>query len=127
MAWRKSPPELIAFFGALVAERPKLEPRKMFGYPAAFLNGKMVGGLFEDSMVMRLAPADAAAFVKAGGKPFEPMPGRKMGGFVVVPAAMLTDKKKLMPWFERAIANSAALAASAPAKKAKKAAKRAKA
>lgn len=119
MAWRKSPPELVAFFTGLIAERPLLEPRKMFGYPAAFMNGKMAAGLFEDTMLLRLAPDDAIAFTKLGATVFEPMPGRKMTGFMTVPAAMMTDRKKLMPWLERAIANSAALAA-APAKKPKK-------
>src|SRR5438046_4701621 len=40
MAWRKSPPELIATFERVVPAGGA-ERRLMFGYPAAFVNGKM--------------------------------------------------------------------------------------
>lgn len=123
MAWKKSPPELIAFFDRLVAGRDKLERRKMFGYPSVFMNGKHAAGLFEDTIVLRLSPADATAFAAVGAKPFEPMPGRKMGGYMVVPASLARDAATLAPWLDRAVGHAASLAASPTKKKpAKKAA-----
>ncbi len=34
MTWRKFPEELIQKFGELVPRDPRVEQRKMFGYPA---------------------------------------------------------------------------------------------
>ena len=38
-AWGKSPQQLVEAFAAAVADLPGAEPRKMFGFPAAFVNG----------------------------------------------------------------------------------------
>lgn len=40
--WKKSSAELVNSFAAAIAELPELEPRQMFGYPAAFANGHLV-------------------------------------------------------------------------------------
>jgi hypothetical protein len=40
--WKKSPPALIAVFDAAIAGRPGVVRRRMFGYPAAFLNGNLL-------------------------------------------------------------------------------------
>ena len=58
--WKKAPTELVARFDATIAEIPVLERRPMFGYPAAFANGHLVTGLFEDRWMVRL-PDDAMA------------------------------------------------------------------
>jgi hypothetical protein len=34
----------------------------MFGYPAAFSSGNMLGGLFADRMMPRFSPDDLASF-----------------------------------------------------------------
>ena len=39
MAWRKSPQHMIDLFDEAVPKDSRIERRKMFGYPAAFLNG----------------------------------------------------------------------------------------
>jgi len=36
MAWKKSPPDLVAAFEGLVPKKPDIERRSMSGYPAAF-------------------------------------------------------------------------------------------
>lgn len=54
MAWQKSSPELIARFGACLPDDPLIERRQMFGYPCAFVNGKMFVGLHEENLIMRL-------------------------------------------------------------------------
>jgi hypothetical protein len=45
MVWQKSPAALIARFDELLPKDPRVARRKMFGYPAAFVNGRMFAGL----------------------------------------------------------------------------------
>jgi hypothetical protein len=78
MAWRPSPPELIRRFDAAIPAG--VERRKMFGYSAAFLGGRLFAGLHQESVVLRLGPADRAELLAVpGAERFEPMPGRAMG------------------------------------------------
>jgi TfoX/Sxy family transcriptional regulator of competence genes len=101
--WKKSPPDLIAAFDAAIAGKPGVERRQMFGYPCAFLNGNMLTGLFEDKMMVRLSEADRAkAALQAAAVPFAPG-GRPMREYAVLPAEIITDKRKLGGWIKRAI------------------------
>ena len=59
--------------------------RPMFGSVAAFVNGQMFMGLYADDLFVRLAEADRAAVVAAGGGALEPMPGRPMREYVTLP------------------------------------------
>lgn len=86
----------------------ELEPRKMFGYPCRFLNGNMLTGLHEENWVLRLAEEDREEIQKLGAKPFEPM-GRKMRGYVLLPAEILGDETQLKVWIKRSIAFVSAL------------------
>src|SRR3989442_2029665 len=81
--WRRAPDALIQQFGRAVEGLPGVESRKMFGYPAVFVNGNMFAGLFHDSMILRLNAEDRDTF--PGAAPFEPMPGRPMREYVVAP------------------------------------------
>lgn len=118
--WKPAPAEVVARFNDVVASIPDIQARKMFGYPAAFVNGNMVGGLFQESMMLRLAPADRATIEKDfGAKPFEPMPGRVMREYVTVPATILDSKPRLRTWIEKAATFTRSLPAkpAGPAKK----------
>ena len=85
--------------------------RKMFGQPAAFVDGKMFLGVFGKDVFVRLSePDEAAARKLAGSKPFEPMPGRAMSGFVVLPPAVATDPGAAAPWVEKALRHARTLA-----------------
>jgi TfoX/Sxy family transcriptional regulator of competence genes len=121
MEMPKSPPELIALFGELAPSGPGVEQRKMFGYPAAFVNGNMFAGLHGPSLVLRLPKDDLQELVAAGGAQFEPMPGRPMTGYAIAPESLLTDKPALSAWLDRALQGAAALP---PKEKKPKAAKR---
>lgn len=94
--WKKSPPELIARFEAALPRDAHVEPKKMFGYPAAFVSGGFFTGLHEHRVVLRL-PADVHAQTKAlaTAAAFDPMGGRPMRGWYVVPDAIAGDTKKL--------------------------------
>src|SRR5690348_3631491 len=99
MDWSKSPPELVALFDEVAPTGPAVQRRQMFGYPAAFVNGNMFAGLHTSNMVVRLPEAPLREFLALdGAKPFEPMPGRPMKGYAVVPPALLADKPALSAW-----------------------------
>src|SRR5262245_8531400 len=74
----------------------------MFGYPAAFTNGNMFAGLHEDRLVLRLGDEAIAEIKRRGAKDFEPMPGRAMKGWVVVPQAILASADLAEQWITRA-------------------------
>jgi hypothetical protein len=103
-SWKKSPPDLIERFAAALPSHPAIVRKPMFGYPAAFANGNMVCGLFQDSVVVRLGKEGASQAVSENhAEQFAPMPGRAMTGYVVVPAADALDANALATWLQRAL------------------------
>jgi len=92
-----------AFFHSVVPEGPDVRVRPMFGNLAAFVNGNMFMGLFGSDLFVRLEDADRDSVVKAGGGPFEPMPGRAMREYVVFPAAWLDQPKRVRQWVDRSL------------------------
>jgi TfoX/Sxy family transcriptional regulator of competence genes len=114
--FRKSPPELLARFDELASLAGEADRKQMFGYPTCVLNGNMFMGLHEDSLILRLGEADRADFLsRYGSVLFEPMPGRPMKEFVVVPPVLLSDDA-VDDWVRRSLAYAGQL----PAKKGKK-------
>ncbi|HYV56725.1 MAG TPA: TfoX/Sxy family protein [Candidatus Nitrosopolaris sp.] len=107
MAWKPAPPELVKMFDRVVPANPAIERRKMFGYPAAFTNGNMFAGLHEDRLVLRLGDEAAAEIKRRGAKDFEPMPGRAMRGWVVVPQEILASAALTEGWITRAYHHAA--------------------
>jgi TfoX/Sxy family transcriptional regulator of competence genes len=99
MTWKKSPESLVERFAAVLPDHPSIERRSMFGYPAAFLNGNMFCGLYQDHFILRLPEAERIEFLKLpGAKTFEPMRGRPMKEYVDVPAAVLANDSELQSW-----------------------------
>jgi TfoX/Sxy family transcriptional regulator of competence genes len=112
MKWKKSPESLVAIFDAVLPDDASVQRRQMFGYPAAFVNGNLATSLFQDDFVVRLSePRGAALLAKPGARPFEPMRGRPMRGYVVVPPAIVAKKKELGAWVREAVAHAATLPA----------------
>ena len=109
MEWKKTPPELAARFDKAAPKDPKVVRKPMFGYPAVFMNGNMFAGTFQDKIVARLAPDARERALKAGAKPFEPMPGRPMKEYVVVPAADVAKPAALAKWIAQARAYAGTL------------------
>lgn len=113
--FRKSPPELVARFSELAQLAGDADHKQMFGYPACVLRGNLFMSLHEDSLILRLADADRADFLsRYDSSLFEPMPGRPMKEYVVVPAALVYDDA-VAEWVRK----SRAFAEQLPAKKAK--------
>ncbi len=121
MKWRPSPPDLLETFDE-VAPGPPVVRRQMFGYPAAFINGNMFLGLFQDQMIIRLPEQAREDLIRKGGALFEPMPGRPMREYVVVPPEVLGDLKGLSSWVAKALAYGRGLPPKASKKKSGKSA-----
>jgi TfoX/Sxy family transcriptional regulator of competence genes len=114
-SFSKSPPELVERFTSLTAGLPDVERRQMFGYPCLFVGGNLVSGLYQDRWHVRLAEPDRAELLALpGARPFEPMPGRQMGGYVVLPPSIVADDATLRQWVERAIEFGRNLPAKSP-------------
>ena len=79
--------------------------KKIFGYPAYFLNGNMFVGVHGDKLFLRLSDVDMAEIMK-GFKDvfaFEPMPGRAMKGYVVLPKSVYSDDELFRKWLDKSI------------------------
>ena len=75
-----------AAFTKLVPGDQAITLKPMFGNLAAFVNGNMFAGLFGEDLFVRLPDAEAQPIMRSGGRPFEPMAGHAMSGYVMVPA-----------------------------------------
>ena len=108
--FRPSSAPLVALFDRVAPEGAGVTRRKMFGWPAAFVNGNLCCGLHRETLMLRLSPPDLAEFLALpGARPFEPMPGRPMRGYAVAPEALLADEPALHGWLARAHAFTASL------------------
>ena len=110
MPWSKPPQTLIDLFTESLPDLPGLERRKMFGLPAAFVNGTMMAGVFQDSIFARLPPELAGRLAQDhGAKPFEPMPGRPMKAYLEMPDEMVADEAQLAELLHAAFLHTATL------------------
>ena len=101
----KSSPGLVARLDETAARFPEAQRRKMFGYPALFVGGNLVTGLFAESWMIRLGDDDRAALLALpGAGPFEPAPGRSMKGYATLPPDVVADDAQLDAWIARSIA-----------------------
>ncbi len=108
--WRKSPEQLVETFLAALPEDPRVERRKMFGYPCAFVNGNMFTGLHQENLIIRLGEEDRRTLVeKEGAHIFSPFPGRLMKEYVSLPEALITTPPTLKAWLRRSLEHTASL------------------
>ena len=121
MAWEKSSENLIEAFYEALPDDERVERRKMFGYPCAFVNGNMFTGLHQKDLIVRL-PEDARAELLEvpGTSLFEPMAGRVMREYVAVPRTMHDDANALAAWVARSYAFAEALPVKVPKMRARK-------
>jgi TfoX/Sxy family transcriptional regulator of competence genes len=74
------------------------------------VNGNMFTGLHQENMMLRLSEKDRAELLAVkGAAPFEPMPGRAMKEYVVVPQTMLKKPAELKQWLARSFAYASSL------------------
>jgi TfoX/Sxy family transcriptional regulator of competence genes len=102
--FKKAPAELLEF----IAEKMKDENcdyRKVFGYPTYFINGNMFVGVHGDKLFLRLSDADIAKIKKNSGDvtAFEPVAGKAMKGYVVLPKSIYNDDKLFGEWLDKSV------------------------
>ena len=116
MKWEKMSQEAARRLEALV-QPFACEKKPMFGHEVYFVNGNMFAGIFEKSTWLRLSAKDQAEIMKQhkDAKLFEPMKGRPMKDYVVVPEPLLEDRQAIGMWLARSYEYTASL----PEKKAK--------
>ncbi len=110
MEWVKAPEEMIDLFDGALPDHPEIERRKLFGYPCGFVNGNLFTGLHADTLFVRL-PEELRGRLLAvdGAHLLEPMPGRAMREYVVLPDAILRDDQQLRWWIETSFSCALAL------------------
>lgn len=81
----KASPELVERFEDLLEVVPEADRKLVFGCPACLVGGNMFFGVHAVGLFVKLPPSEAGELLAEGGRPFEPMPGRPMGGFFVLP------------------------------------------
>jgi TfoX/Sxy family transcriptional regulator of competence genes len=121
MSWKKVPPELNVFLEkALVSFA--CQKRDMFGCPVYFVNGNMFAGLHQDNLFIRLSFDDQKRLFAQEDEAsvFEPMPGRPMKEYLVIPESLYSDSVKFMKWLDSSYRYVSALPRKEPKKKGKK-------
>jgi TfoX/Sxy family transcriptional regulator of competence genes len=115
--WTPAPEKLVRIFEKAMESVPEAQLRKTFGYPSATFNGNMFTGLHGDRMILRLSAEDRAELERLGAKTFEPMPGRPMREYLVVPENVLKSEAQLNAWLEKALAYGKSLPPKAKSKR----------
>ncbi|MBI4261681.1 MAG: TfoX/Sxy family protein [Actinobacteria bacterium] len=91
-------------FRSVVPDDPEVTVRPMFGNLAAFVGGTMFTGLYGPDLFVRLPDQDREALTEQGGAPFEPMPGRPMREYLLLPAAWRDEPERIEEWVARSLA-----------------------
>ena len=114
MQWKKASAGQVDYLAEMMkGVSIPYEARKMFGYPCYFINRNMFIGLFGDDVFIRLSSEDKAELSKqAEIVPFEPMEGRPMKDYVLLPADIVEDREQ----FAEIIAKSAEYTSTLPEK-----------
>ena len=103
MAWKKSSSADVQRFDQMVAV-DGAKRGLLFGCPIYVLDGERYATLYQGRVVLRLSPKDAAELIAKGGRPFEPIKGRKSKDRVVVPDKVAASSRSLQGWVRKAVA-----------------------
>jgi hypothetical protein len=102
---------LAARIRRLTASRWAFVEKKMFGGIGFLLNGNLCVGVWKDSLVARVGPAEyETALSERHVRPFD-ITGRPMSGWVLVGPDGVADDERLDAWVGRAAAFIHTLAA----------------
>jgi TfoX/Sxy family transcriptional regulator of competence genes len=91
------------YFASIVPDHPAVSVRPMFGQLSAFVNGNMFMGIFGEDVLVRLPEEEREKVLGAGGRVFEPMPGRPMHEYVVLPEAWRDEPDRIREWVARSL------------------------
>jgi TfoX/Sxy family transcriptional regulator of competence genes len=105
------------FFVSVVPDHPAVKIRPMFGQLSAFVNGNMFMGIFGEDVLVRLPEEDRKEVLGAGGRVFEPMLGRPMREYVMLPGAWRDEPDRVREWAARSLDHAEELPPKEPQKK----------
>ena len=109
------------FFESVLPEDARVQVRPMFGNVAGFVNGNMFTGLFGSDVFVRLSEADQSELLQQEGAfILEPLKGRPMKEYVVVPETWRQEPQRVRDWVSRSLT----WAGDMPVKRPKKSKKR---
>jgi len=91
--------------------RRDVAEKKMFGGVGFLLGGRLVVGVWKESLVARVGPDDYAAALREADVTEFAITGRAMTGWVLVGPAGVADDATLADWIDRCLAFVATLPA----------------
>ncbi len=92
------------FFGSVLPDDPRITIRPMFGNISAFVNGNMFAGLFGDDLFVRLSDESRKELLEEkGASLLEPMKGKPMKEYVVLPNAWRNQHETIRIWVTRSL------------------------
>lgn len=93
-----------AFFESVLPDDPRVRARPMFGNVAGFVNGNMFMGLFGNDLFVRLCDGDRAELLEEEATSIlEPMKGRPMKEYVVIPQTWWDEPDTIGSWVARSL------------------------
>lgn len=119
MAWVKIPREHHPILLAALPKDPRVRTVQMFGAICGKVNGRLFGGLFARSAMVRLDPEGRReALALDGAEPFDPMGNKRvMADTVLLPESVMDEPDELRRWLARAFTYTATLPPKQPQKK----------
>ena len=96
--------ESTELFRSLVPEDDRVTVRPMFGNISAFVNGNMFFGIFGNDLFVRLSMEDREELLKKkGASMLEPMKGKPMKDYVVLPKAWKDRPETVHSWILKSL------------------------
>lgn len=110
MPWMKIPKEHHEPFYRAVPNDPRIRTIRMFGGVCAMVNGNMFAGLWADSIIVRLPPAERKRALEQGAREFDPMErGKPSPDMVVLWPEVMKSASEMRAWIDRGLAHAATL------------------
>jgi TfoX/Sxy family transcriptional regulator of competence genes len=107
---RRSSRDLVALLESSARSFPQVELRNVFGHSCGFVKGQMAFGLHREEFFIRLGEEDRdQLLLLEGAHHLEPVPGRRMREYVVLPEAVRATPQQLKRWLEMAVTYTAGL------------------
>ena len=101
--WTAVPDDEAVLFREALASLAGTETKKMFGCPCAFVQGQMYAVFHPTGLALKLSDEDRSALLDLPeAVPFEPMPGRAMRQYAVLPPDLASFPDELLAWLGKA-------------------------
>lgn len=102
MKWKKPSPELGKLLEAALLGIT-CDRRMMFGAAVFMINRNMFTGIHEDHIFIRLPELERREIMKKypEAKPFEPLKGRIMKEYIVIPSTLYENKEIFRDWLKK--------------------------